>query len=165
MLNGYPVLGTAEALAQYPHAGLLPTFDWPSTGDLPHERLNSLVDPSVVMSRTAQLGVGCVIYPQGFIGLHARLGDFVFCLSGCIINHDDVLGDHVTLASGVSLAGEVQIESGCYLGQACTVRQQVRIGQDSLIGMGAVIVKDVPANSVMAGNPAQRLRDRETTGS
>ena len=35
----------------------------------------------------------------------------------------------------------------------------LRIGRDSLIGMGCVVVKDVPPNSVMAGNPARRMRD------
>jgi acetyltransferase-like isoleucine patch superfamily enzyme len=65
------------------------------------------------------------------------------------------------MASGVVLAGSVHVEGGCYLGQFCTVRQQVRIGRGSLVGMGAVVLRDVPPNSVMVGNPARRLRDRE----
>jgi acetyltransferase-like isoleucine patch superfamily enzyme len=52
------------------------------------------------------------------------------------------------------------VEAGCYLGQGCTVRQELRIGAGSLVGMGAVVVRDVPPGSVVAGNPARRLRDR-----
>ncbi len=81
-------------------------------------------------------------------------------LSGCIINHDDVLEDNVVCASGVTLAGAVHVESGVYLGQSCTVRQFLRIGRNSLVGMGAVVVKDVPPDCVMAGNPAFKLRDK-----
>ncbi len=114
------------------------------------------------MSRTAQIGAGCVIYPHSFVGLNAILGDRVFCLSGSVINHDVVLEDRVVVASGVSLAGSVYVEPDCYLGQACTVRQYVRIGRGSLIGMGAVVIHDVVPNSVIVGNPGQRLRDRET---
>jgi acetyltransferase-like isoleucine patch superfamily enzyme len=39
------------------------------------------------------------------------------------------------------------------------VRQNLRIGRDSLVGMGSVVIKDVPPSSVMAGNPARKLRD------
>ncbi len=54
----------------------------------------------------------------------------------------------------------VHVESGCYLGQACTIKQYLTIGRESLIGMGSVVLKDVPPNSVMVGNPALWLRKR-----
>jgi len=84
----------------------------------------------------------------------------VFCLSGCIINHDDMIEPRTILASGVTLAGHVHVESDCYLGQGCTCRQYLRIGRGSLIGMGAVVLDDVAPNSVMVGNPARKLRDK-----
>ncbi|HZO90309.1 MAG TPA: hypothetical protein VFB38_18430 [Chthonomonadaceae bacterium] len=162
--NGYPVLGPPEALAAYPSAYLVPDNEWPRALPVPYERLVSLIDPSVFVSRTARIGRGCVIYPHSYIGLNARIGDYAFCLSGCVINHDDVLEDRVVLASGVSLAGSVHVEADCYLGQACTIRQYVRIGRGSLIGMGAVVVKDVAPNSVIVGNPGRKLRDRDESG-
>jgi len=159
-LNGYPVLGPAEALADFPRASLLPGNDWPFSSELPRERMATLVDPTCFVSRTAQIGRGCVFFPHGFIGLNARVGDRAFALDGCVVNHDSVVEDRVTFASHVVLAGGVHVEPECYLGQSCTVRQNLRIGRDSLIGMAAVVVDDVPPNSVMVGNPARRLRDR-----
>lgn len=161
MRNGYPIRGTPEILADFPEADLVLAYGWPVSQPIPREQLVSLIDPSVFVSRTAQIGVGCVLFPHSFVGRNARLGDNVFCLSGCVLNHDDVLEDRVTLASGVTLAGGVHVEADCYLGQSCTVRQEVRIGRGSLIGMGAVVVKDVAPNSVIVGNPGRRLRDRE----
>ena len=153
--NGYPVLGSAEAWNEYPHAALIPDNEWPSAFPLPRERLISLIDPSVFVSRTAQIGVGCVFYPNCFIGLNARIGDRVFCLSGSVINHDDVIEDGVIMASGVILAGSVHVEAGSYLGQGCTVRQRLRIGRGCMIGMGAVVIRDAPPGTVIVGNPGR----------
>jgi sugar O-acyltransferase (sialic acid O-acetyltransferase NeuD family) len=159
-LNGYPVLGTLDRLPEYPDSSLVPAFPWPRSVPVPRERLVSLIDPTAFISRTARIGAGCVIYPHCFVGLNARIGDGVFSLSGCLINHDTVLEERVSLASGATLAGSVHVEAESYLGQSCTVRQELRIGRGSLIGMGAVVVKDVPPNSVIVGNPGQRVRDR-----
>jgi len=160
--NGCSVLGGPEVLERCPEAALVPDNAWPRTLEVPRERLVSLIDPSCFVSRTARLGAGCVLYPHCYVGLHAVLGDYVFALAGCTINHDDVIEDRSVLASGATLAGAVHVEPDCYLGQSCTIRQYTRIGRGSLIGMGAVVVKEVPPNSVMAGNPARRLRDRVT---
>jgi sugar O-acyltransferase (sialic acid O-acetyltransferase NeuD family) len=157
--NGYPVLGSWEMLDAYPHAALVPDNEWPRSLPLPRDRLATLIDPSVFVSRTARVGVGCVFYPHCFLGLNARVGDRVFSLSGSIVNHDDVIGDGVVLASGVTLAGSVHVEEGCYLGQSCTVRQLLRVGRASVIGMGAVVVRDVPPRSVIVGNPGRLLRN------
>jgi sugar O-acyltransferase (sialic acid O-acetyltransferase NeuD family) len=159
-LNGYPVLGTQGMLDQLPEACFLPAYGEGWALPTPRERLVSLIDPGVWLSRTAQIGLGSVIYPNCFVGLNARIGDYLFCLSGCIINHDVVIEDRVVMASGVSLAGGVHVEADCYLGQASTCREGLRIGHGSLIGMGAVVVKDVPPRSVVVGNPARKLRDR-----
>lgn len=157
-IDGLPVLAWPAALEEYPAAGLVPDYGWPRRQDLPRERLISLVDPSTFVGPGVTLGAGCVVYPHCFLGAGARIGDLLFCLSHGAINHDDVLEDRVTLAAGVRLAGGVHVETGSYLGQGCLVRQNLRIGRDSLIGMGAVVVADVAPESVMIGNPARRLR-------
>jgi len=158
--NGYPVLGTVAALRQYPNAHIVPDNEWTHFTEIPPERFISLVDPQSFVSRTARIGRGCVIYPNCYIGLHASLGDFVFCLAGSTINHDTIIENRVIVASGVTLAGSVHVESDCYLGQSCSVRQYIKVGMNSLIGMGSVVVKDVSPDSVMAGNPARKVRAR-----
>ena len=158
--HGHPFLGTIADLDKFPGACLVADNEYPKAIPLPEDRLISLIDPSCYIHPTAQIGRGCVLYPNCFVGLNAKIGNRAFVLTNCTINHDDVLEDNVVLASGVTLAGVVVVEAGCYLGQSCSVREFRRIGRGSLIGMGAVIVRNVEPDSIMIGNPARLLRKR-----
>ncbi|MCJ7551359.1 MAG: hypothetical protein MUQ30_16925 [Anaerolineae bacterium] len=156
---GDVVLGTYADIARYPEAWFVPEVNCGCL-ELPRERLASLIAPAAFVAGTARICRGSVIYPNCFIGHNAVLGERSFVLSGGVINHDGYLEDDVTVCSGVTLAGFVHVETGCYLGQACTIKQYLRIGRGSLVGMGSVVIHTVPPNSVMVGNPARRLRDR-----
>ena len=157
-LTGYRVLGTIEDLEKHPGAALAIGNEFKDP--FPMDRAVTIIDPTAFASRSAKIGKGCVIYPGCFIGYNSVLGNRVFSLSGSVINHDNVLEDGVCLCSNVTLAGGVHAEAGVYLGQASSVRQYLRLGKDCLIGMGAVVVRDVPPNAVMVGNPARKLKDR-----
>ena len=112
----YPLIGGPETLDEHLDALAVPEFGWPRELPLPRERLVSLIDPGATIAGTARLGKGCVIYPGAFVGANARIGNLAFCLSGSAINHDDVIEDRVTLATGAAIAGEVHVETECYLG-------------------------------------------------
>lgn len=161
ILAGLRVLDRNSAMEQYSTALVVPEYEWPHKSEIPRHRLTSLIDPSVFVSKTAHIGQGCVIFPNCYVGAYASIGDFLFCLSGTVINHNDIIEDRVTLTSDVILAGNVYVEADCYVGQSCSVRELCRVGRGSLIGMGAVLLHDAPPNSVMVGNPARRLRARE----
>jgi sugar O-acyltransferase (sialic acid O-acetyltransferase NeuD family) len=156
---GIPVLGTQADAGSFRQAHFIPEYGSDTSSCAPGTVVN-LIAPTAFVARTARLGAGCVIYPNTFIGHNTLLRNRVFVLSGAVINHDNVLDDFVTVCTNVSLAGYVHVEGNCYLGQACNIKQYLTIGQNSLIGMGAVVLHDVLLNSVMVGNPARRLRDR-----
>lgn len=156
--NGYPVLGLTQDAHRYPDCWFVPDNVRPV--EIPRERLATIIDPSSFVSRTAKIGAGCVIFPHCYIGANAILGDRVFSLDGSIMNHDNQIANDVIITSGVRLAGSVTVEAGAYLGQACNVRQHTRIGAGAMVGMGAVVIRDVPAHTIVAGNPAKHLRDR-----
>jgi acetyltransferase-like isoleucine patch superfamily enzyme len=54
----------------------------------------------------------------------------------------------------------VTIGEGCYIAQSAAIRQGITIGDGTLVGMGAVVVDDVPAGVVVMGVPARVKRKR-----
>ncbi len=54
---------------------------------------------------------------------------------------------------------EVVLEKNVWIGDSATVCKGVTIGENSIIGAGSVVTKDVPKNSVYAGNPAKLVKE------
>ena len=50
------------------------------------------------------------------------------------------------------------MKKGASIGSGATILSKVTIGENAIVGAGSVVTKDVPANSIVAGNPAKVLR-------
>ncbi len=56
--------------------------------------------------------------------------------------------------------GDVKIGSGCFIGMNTIIANSVTIGDNSVIGAGSIVTKDIPENEVWAGNPARFIKKR-----
>jgi sugar O-acyltransferase (sialic acid O-acetyltransferase NeuD family) len=121
------------------------------------DRFATIVHPAAYVSPRSTIGRGSLIFPHATIGAHVTLGRHVIVLPGAVINHDTRIGEFTIVTSGVSIAGGVTIGVTCYIGMASAIIQSTTIGPGALIGMGAMVRHDVPAGSVVAGNPARVL--------
>jgi UDP-N-acetylglucosamine acyltransferase len=83
------------------------------------------------------------------------LGNDGYLMAQSHLGHDCRVGDGVTLASVVQLAGHTQVWSWSNLGMGTVVHQFTRIGPGAMIGMGSAVRKDVPPFSIAVGNPAR----------
>lgn len=118
----------------------------------------SVIHPSSVIGREVELGEGVQIMAGVVIQPGCRLGLNVILNTCASIDHDCIIGDHVHIAPGATLSGSVVIENRCHIGTGANIIQGRRIGTDSVVGAGALVLKDVPAQSIMAGVPARDLK-------
>ena len=73
-----------------------------------------------------------------------RIGDGCYLMRGSHVGHDNRIEDRVTLACNVVLAGYVRVMEGANLGISVCVHQYTTIGSKTMIGMGSVVLSDVP---------------------
>lgn len=117
--------------------------------------LVTLVHPSAVISRYAELGIGTVVMPGVVVNVSSRIGDGVILNTGCSIDHDCVIGSHAHISPGARLAGGVQVGEQSWVGIGTAVKQLVKIGQRVTVGAGAVVVTDLPDDITALGVPAR----------
>ncbi|SFK72034.1 sugar O-acyltransferase, sialic acid O-acetyltransferase NeuD family [Paenibacillus sp. 1_12] len=115
---------------------------------------DTLVHPSVFISKRNRLGIGNVICEGTIITTNVVIENFVIINRGVNISHDDRIEDYVTVAPGVQVGGNVTIHQGAYIGIGSSIREKTTIGSWSVIGGGSFVKEDVPEHTLYAGVPA-----------
>lgn len=87
-----------------------------------------------------------------------KIGARTWLMKKVHVGHDALIGDDCEIAPLTSVGGEVEIGSRVKVGQGATFKPRVKIGHGAVIGMGAVVTKDVPAGEIWVGNPAHELK-------
>lgn len=116
---------------------------------------DTLVHPSVFISKRNRLGMGSVICQGTIITTNVEIGNFVIINRGVNISHDDRIQNYVTVSPGVHIAGNVTIQEGAYIGIGSSICEKTTIGAWSVIGGGSFVKEDVPGNTLYAGVPAK----------
>lgn len=120
-------------------------------------RFPTLIHPSVNLSRSVDIGIGSIVCAGVVLTCDTHIGIQVQ-LDRCVtVGHDSTIDDFSTLAPGAVVSGNCRIGRGAYVGAAACIREKLAVGDESLVGMGAIVVKSVPAGETQVGNPARRL--------
>jgi sugar O-acyltransferase (sialic acid O-acetyltransferase NeuD family) len=109
-----------------------------------------------------QIGPGAIINPFVMLTSNIRIGAHFHANIYSYVAHDCVIGDYVTFAPGVKCNGNVHIENHAYIGTGAILRQgkpgePLIIGRGAIVGMGAVVTKNVAAGTTVVGNPARPM--------
>ncbi|WP_394121306.1 acetyltransferase [Planococcus donghaensis] len=163
-VNGYTVVGNIEWLKEQ-ELHVVNAIADPLVKKKVIERLDGskntypvLIDPSVIYSSSVSFGEGSIICAANILTTNIKVGNHVIINLDCTIGHDAIIGDYSTVLPSVNVSGFVETKECVSVGTGSAVIQGVKIGANTVIGAGSVVVKELPANCVAVGAPAKPIK-------
>jgi acetyltransferase-like isoleucine patch superfamily enzyme len=123
---------------------------------------NTKIGAFVEIQKNAAVGKNCKISSHSFICEGVTIEDNAFIGHGVMFINDSY-PRATSKNGGLQTEADWNVERtvvcrGASIGSGATILANVSIGENALVGAGSVVTKDVPANAVVAGNPARVLR-------
>jgi|ETNmetMinimDraft_21_1059911.scaffolds.fasta_scaffold01840_7 sugar O-acyltransferase (sialic acid O-acetyltransferase NeuD family) len=118
----------------------------------------TLVDPSCIISDTAELGEGVIVAPLSIVASSVVLERNVAINTMTTIGHDIKIGAHTVISTHVTIGGSSTIGEETFIGLGAQTKQELSIGKNVIVGMGSVVFNDIPEKIIAMGNPARPSR-------
>jgi|TARA_B110000093_G_scaffold45497_1_gene48608 sugar O-acyltransferase (sialic acid O-acetyltransferase NeuD family) len=118
----------------------------------------TLVHPNAVISKWVKIGEGAIICAGSIITCDIEIGKHSQLNLNTTIGHDCIIGDFFTTAPNVNISGNCTFENHVYFGTASCIKQGLSIVENVIIGMGAIVTKNITESGVYIGNPARILK-------
>ena len=163
--DGYIVLGDCEYLKQQENAYAVCAVGNAKVRKQIIEKLSNsgvrfatIVDPSVILSKRVSIGEGTIICAGTIITVDIEIGNHVIINLDCTLGHDDAIADYVTIYPSVNISGNVTVGECSELGTGMQIIQGKNIAPNTIIGAGAVVVKDLNESGTYVGSPAKKIK-------
>ncbi|TYZ24511.1 acetyltransferase [Selenomonas ruminis] len=121
----------------------------------------NLLDPDVKHSTKITMGEGNIICAGTIMTVDISIGNCNIINLDCTVGHDVHIDDFVTINPSVNISGNTHISNGCNIGTGTQIIQGLIIEHNTIVGAGAVVNKDLPANCTAVGVPAKVIKVRE----
>ena len=114
-----------------------------------------LVHPNATVSKHSQLSQGTQVLAGAVINPFSIVGISCIINTNAVVEHDCVIGNYSHICPNATLAGGVNIGQHVWFGMNSCARQLIKIGEYTTIGMGSVVVEDIPSRVLAFGVPAK----------
>ena len=118
----------------------------------------NVIDPSAVLSKRIKMGKGIIVLAGNILSVDIQLGDFCIFNADCTIGHDVVMESYVTVYPSANVSGCVKICRETEIGTGCHIIQGIKIGSSTIVGAGAVVIRELPSCCTAVGNPAKPIK-------
>lgn len=122
--------------------------------NIPMEKFATFIHPSVMVAKSAKIGVGNVILANAVVNCNAIIGNFNTVNSGTLLGHDITIGNNNYFAGQVCVGSGLTIGNMNFIGLNTSIRNGITIGDGNIVGMSSNITKSVGDDNVLYGNPA-----------
>jgi acetyltransferase-like isoleucine patch superfamily enzyme len=123
---------------------------------------NTKIGAFVEVQKNAKIGKNCKISSHTFVCEGVTIEDQVFIGHGVVFINDSypraATGDGRLQTEADWKVEKTLVKKGASIGSGATILACVTVGENAIVGAGSVVTKDVPANAIVAGNPARVLR-------
>lgn len=123
----------------------------------PHLKYPNLILSNTNVCEDLVLGKGCIIAMGSIISTNVKIGDFAFINTESLVCHDCNLGSFITLSPRCQLAGAVLIGDNSEVGMNATIIQCINLGNNVIVGAGAIVIKNFESNCTVVGVPARKV--------
>jgi len=120
--------------------------------------LRNYISPNADCPSDIKMGENNIIMSFASVGARGKMGDNNLIRQQVYLGHDFIIGSHNIFAPTCRLGGNCIIEDFAYIGIGATVNNGIKIGEESLVGSGAVVIRDIEEFSVNVGNPSRIIR-------
>lgn len=121
----------------------------------------------VEVQKNAKIGKSCKISSHTFVCEGVTIEDQVFIGHSVAFINDSypraATGEGRLQTEADWKVEKTLVKRGASIGSGCTILSNVTIGENALVGAGSVVTKDVPPNTIVAGNPARVIRNLQQT--
>lgn len=119
---------------------------------------SNVIHSSAVISPKAKLTSGIMVAQNTVINALAQIETGVVCNTSAVIEHEVKIGKYSFIGPNATLLGAVEVGSFSFIGANSVIKQGVKIGNNVTIGAGAVVIRDIPDNVTVVGNPQRIIK-------
>lgn len=173
-INGYEVLGSVSKALEFSdevkfilaigsHRNVLMRHEIIKNLNIPINRFETIVHPTVKIFRDCEIGSGCIIHFGTVIFSKSKVSDFSVISANCVLGVKNLLGKGSLLGSNITTTTGVKIGSFSFIGSSVTIGENLEVKPGAVVGLGTTLLQNVKPGLKVIGTPFKVIGKQEVS--